>query len=228
MLLDTDVSHFTIRSHLWRETNQDFKSDLASLLKTDLAKAECFCDEYFDKFYLIHQLGHIILHLFDPEQAQKPARTEYLANLFAVKYFEYKKEYDYLDRLSDCLAGLASSYRALFDFHVDKLNGLHDKYKKEIITLAAWHINALRAARRSKESLAAVLSHMSGRALTSLNNGVLPRKGLRGRALLQECKSTIFELNNVMPEISVEYCQDLSIANFDVEITLPPSEAECV
>lgn len=225
---DADARQFVIRSHTWHETDRDFKNDLASLLKTDLAKAESFCAEYFDKFYLVHQVGHVILQLFNTKDPATPARGEYLANLFAVKYFEYKREGDYIDKIAHCMAVLTKAYRAEFDFDIERMNQYHERCKTDIVALAAWHFNAFLSSRRSTHKLAQVMSHMSRGQLATINSGILPRRGIGGQTLLQECLVTIFEMNGIMPDIRLEYCPSLALENFALEVLSTeqsPSEA---
>jgi len=209
---------FTIRSHLWKNTNKDFKSDIASLLKTDLKCAENFCNEYFNKFFLLHKIGHIILHKYDPLHHANPAYTEYCANLFAYKYLEYKKEYKYLEGLTHYVSSLLKKNDAVFDFDVERMDKLYSKYKMDITTYTAFHFNSLIKCINSLEDLPEVLKNISKGVLTQINSGIIFRKGLSGMDLVNECIGTIFELNDDVPEVTLKYCEDLSLNNFDLEL----------
>jgi hypothetical protein len=205
---------FVIRSHSWKRTNQDFKSDFSSLLKTDLKKAECFCDAYFDEFFLLHKIGHIILHKYDELHHVNQAYTEHCANLFAYKYLEYKKEHEYLQTLTQCINSLRISYNSIFDFDIEKMNRLYSTYKKDIVTLAAFHFNSFMSCITCLDDFSVVIERISKGRLIKINNGIILRKGIRGIDLINECVSTVFEMNDDVPEISLKYCEDLSVDNF--------------
>ncbi len=214
----TAIKEFVIRSHAWNKTNQDFKSDFASLLKTDLKKAEIFCDEYFDKFFLLHKIGHIILHKYDEMYNATPAHTEHCANLFAYKYLEYKKEQEYLQRLTQCINSLRLSYNSAFDFDIDKMNKLYPSYKRDIVTFAALHFNSVMGCVKCMDDLPEVMARISKGQLNRINTSIIFRKGIRGIDIINECISTVFEMNDYVPDIKLEYLDNLSLDNFELRV----------
>lgn len=209
---------YLIRSFSWDKGNQDSRQKLMELLRANGANAKHFSDEYFNKFYLVHKIGHIILHRHDYDEAAHSAEAEYFSNLFAYKYFEFKKENRYLDELSTRIDALLYLHNANFDFKLPLMNSLYDKYRKDLRTYAAFHFNSYRKCRSVDKNLLAVMQAISRGKMASLNTGIVLRRNLVGIDLVNECLSTVFEMNEEPPAVGLEYRAELSVDTFDLGI----------
>lgn len=175
-----------------------------------------FCDIYFDRFFLLHKVGHIVLEMFDPEQSTFPARAEYLANLFALKYLEKKGEKDYIARLNQGIDLFLANHNASFEFNIQQMDSLFHRYKLDFLTYAVFHFNSYKKCITEKKSLEDVLFEISCGGLKEINNFTLLKKGAVGQLLVNECCQTIFELNTDVPLIKVEFTGNFCVDELDV------------
>lgn len=204
-LVGSESPSYLIRSFSWQSLGPDARTLLERLVGTAVGPAPEFCSFYFDRFYLLHKMGHIVLDLFDPGHMSVPARAEYYANLFALKYLEHKSEHEYVDLLEFRINRLLGLHNAYFDFELDDMNRLYPRYAMDLKTLAAFHFNAFRKCLGDPRPLADVLLDMTRQGLGRVNPFVLPRKGTRGEQLLSECCQMVFEFNPVFPVVDLEY-----------------------
>jgi hypothetical protein len=196
---------YLIRSFAWESLGPDARTLLEGLVGSAVGPAPEFCSFYFDRFYLLHKMGHIVLDVFDPGHQRYPARTEYYANLFALKYLQHKSEHEYVDQLEFRINRLLSLHNAYFDFDLDDMNRLYPRYIRDLKTLAAFHFNSFRRCLGDPRPLGDVLLDMTRQRLGRVNPFVFPRKGTRGSQLLSECCQMVFEFNPVFPVVDLEY-----------------------
>ena len=188
------------------------------MLKTDDSNISELCSMYFEKFYILHKIGHIIMHKYDEKHHIQEARTEYCANLFAYKYLEFKGEKEYLRILFTVIQNILTINKAYFDFDIDKMNGLFSRYKMDFLTYVAYHFNCFNSCISNKHEFSEVIKCMSKGKLNHINNGVYLQKGLSGTELINECLVTVFELNDDLPIIELNYCSNLNVGNLNLEV----------
>lgn len=211
-------NNFRINSISWENANQECKEVFKQILLTDDKKISELCTMYFEKFYILHKIGHIIMHKYDDKHHIQEARTEYCANLFAYKYLEFKGEKDYLKLLFSVIQSILQLHKAFFDFEIEKMNILYKRYKKDLLTYIAFHFNCFNKCVTNEYNFSDVLKHMSKGRLSNINNSVLLQRGLTGTDLINECLVTVFELNDLIPIIELNYCTNLNVNNLDLEI----------
>ena len=217
-----DAAHeegFVIRSLLWELVCPETQRLLMGLLGYDEKEASRFCLDYFDRFYVLHKIGHIILHKFDPNHQQTAANTEFLANLFALKYLQYKREDALLVDLVARVEGILAAHHAVFAFDIPKMDRLFPQYRKDLRTYAAFHFNSLLEGLSFVDEFPAVLDRISQHHLTSLNHAIVLRHGTHGRQLINECLQTVFETNTDVPSVTLQYCDSLQLDNLDLVVT---------
>jgi hypothetical protein len=207
---------FEIRSYTWDRNSPQCKELFQSYLKTTPGSAATFCDIYFERFYLLHKLGHIVLHRNDREHMSHPARTEHLANLFALKYFQEKGEDEYLERLRECINYVLSVYSVRIDFDCDKFDPIYPKYTHDFRTYAAISFSSLKKCYDDDSSFKQVLSRASCGNLNQTHPGIILRKDLKGQELIDECLSYVFELSGDVPEVKLSYEYTLALDKLDL------------
>lgn len=68
----------------WDLSAPGTRRSFAELLNSAEGGAKNFCDLYFDRFLLVHEVGHIVRDLCAGGAPPAGAEEEYLANLFAL------------------------------------------------------------------------------------------------------------------------------------------------
>ncbi len=221
---------YELVSYRWESTTEAGRAKLAGLLRTDAANAAKFSALYFERFDLVHKLGHIYMELFDREPSRPRAESDYRANLFAVKYFQHKNEGAYLSTLQKWFDLLLKVYGVNIDPSSSTARSLYEEYRKDLRTFGAFHFASVKKCLDDDSDLGAVLRRLGNRDSKPPNSGIIFRPGLRGMDLVHECLMTVFEMNAVYPEIAIDYRDELRLdevdsirqrAGFDHGRTLP-------
>jgi len=217
--MDTEnlKKEFCITASSWNKSSQDSKNEFIQLLKTDVAGARNFSRLYFEKFLLIHEIGHVIQDIYSQkgESNQTEAEKEYYANVFALKYFQYKKEERYLIDIFKWFDYLLDAYNVKIVFHLDSIDKMLEKYKKDRRTYGALQFVLVKEAQNNKMSLQKIVEKISVGELTTLNSSIILRKGLIGNELVSECLELIFSMNEFYPRVEVEYGQSLGFQTLE-------------
>jgi len=108
---------YLIKSYLWNDLSSESKNGLCELTKSGYENAKAFTSLYFNKYDLAHKIGHIVRLELGQEKIEPghELEEEYLANLFAVKYFQFKKEDVYLCDLTRWIDFLLGTYNIKSD-----------------------------------------------------------------------------------------------------------------
>jgi hypothetical protein len=206
---------YELVSYRWESTTEAGRAKLAGLLRTNAGNAAKFCALYFERFDLVHKLGHIYMELFDREPSRPRAESDYRANLFAVKYFQHKKEGAYLSALQKWFDVLLEAYGVNIDPSSPRALSLYEEYRKDIRTFGAFHFASVKKCLDDDSNLEAVLRKLGNRDSKAPNSGIIFRPGLRGMDLVHECLMTVFEMNAVYPEIAIDYRDELRLEEVD-------------
>jgi hypothetical protein len=206
---------FEIVSFTWDTYSQVGKQKLTKLLRTDEKTAYNFCNLYFNRFDLIHKLGHIFVNTFNPDKNIPLITQERYANLFAIKYFQYKNENAYLTLLGKWFSLLLKIYNVSFDYNQINSDSTFEKYRKDIITYAATHFYCIQNCLNDPETFEDIIIRIGHDKLTEPNKGIILRPGINGQDLLYECIFTIFEMNYAYPEITIDYKEETSLDNIE-------------
>lgn len=194
------------------------KKLVMELLKTDDSGAKDFFSIYFDKYDIIHKLGHILRIEcgIDRRDMNKGAEEEYYANLFAIKYFQYKKEKVFLKNLEKWIDYLLLKYNVKLTNDVMRLNNLFKKYTMDFRTYGALHFVSIKDSFDNKRSFEEIVYLLSGGKISSINKGIIMQAGINGSLLLNECKQVTFGMVNDMPEIEIGYLKELTIQKYEI------------
>lgn len=200
---------FVLDTYAWETLAPPGQTELATLLAPARLDPADFCGLYFERLHLVHRLGEVLLD--QGPGGIPPAEREYLANLFALKYFENKGETAYIESLCRAIESLLGAYAAHFAFDVRAMNDLYPKYRRDLRTLAAFHFNAFRRCLGDPRSLEDVVRDLSGRTIERLNPYLILRRGLGGDALVNECLQLVFEFGPSFPEVELRPRADLRV-----------------
>lgn len=192
---------FVLDTYQWSGLDAGTRRDLATLLAPAQLDAPRFCDLYFDRFHLVHRLGEVLLD--QGRGAHPPAEREYLANLFALKYFENKNEQEYLESLCQTVRSLLDAYAAHFSFDLEAMNDLYPRYCRDLRTLAAFHFNALSRCQGDPRTLVDLVSELGRGTIERLNPYVILRRGVSGQTLVNECLQLVFEFGPEVPLVEL-------------------------
>ena len=135
---------FTITTCNWNSVSERTRLEMFSLLRMDVRRSTEFCMLYFDRFDILHKVGHLLIDLYRGGRPRAGATEEYCANLFALKYLQYKNETEYLARLSEQMHTLLEIYGAGFEFDPRKLDPLFERYASDVRTYGALHFLSLK------------------------------------------------------------------------------------
>jgi hypothetical protein len=205
---------YGIVSYRWDDSSAEGKAKLADLLRTDPATAAKFCEIYFNRFDIVHKMGHIFLDAFNGELTD--ADLDIGANLFAVKYFQRKKESAYLDLLSKWIKVLLRLYGVGLDVDWAKVNGKYGSYRRDLRTYAAIHFCGVLKCLDEPEDLDQVIARLGRGKAQPVNKGIILRQGLKGADLVNECVSAVFEMNDMSPGIELSYAPEISLGNIEL------------
>ena len=204
--------NYIITTCHWEDVSIITKQKMQELLKIDFDSATEFCRLYFNKFDIVHKIGHVIIKLFHNESRDdKEAEDEYLANLFTLKYFQFKNDKKYLFALSNYMSEILAIYNTKLNYDALKLNVIFDKYKQDVRTYGALHFLSFLKCFEERANLKDVLETISNGYIKSINNGIILRNEITGMELLNECLSLVFDLNNAQPDVKLKYIIDFDI-----------------
>lgn len=214
---------FVLDTYAWDGLDPGGRAELVTLLAPAGLEAPEFCSLYFDRFHLVHRLGEVLLDV--AAGGIPPAEREYLANLFALKYFQNKGETGYIETLCRAVQALLDAYSAHFAFDVRTMNDLYPRYRRDLRTLAAFHFNAFRRCLGDPRTLEELVRDLSGRTIERLNPYLILRRGLGGDALVNECLQLVFEFAPSFPEVQLRPRAALSVDDFS-PLQMAPGLAE--
>lgn len=210
-------SIYSIRSYLWNDLSIKSKKGLEELTKSSSDNAKAFVSLYFNKFDLIHKIGHIIRIELDSDhqKIEKKIEEEYLANLFAAKYFQFKNEEVYLKDLERWIDFLLRQYNINHEINVLEINDGYAKYTEDIRTYAAISFVMIKQCLKNAKSFDEIVNVMSKGKIASINKSIITRKGINGIALMDECKEIMFNLYESVVDIKLIYESELDIKNIE-------------
>lgn len=203
---------FVIDTYAWDSLTPSGQAELSTLVAPAGLDPSDFCSLYFDRFHLVHRLGEVLLAV--TAGGVPPAEKEYLANLFALKYFQHKGEAAYLERLCSAVKALLDAYIAHFAFDVRAMNDLYPKYRRDLRTLAAFHFNAFCRCLNDHRTLEELVRDLSGRTIERINPYLVLRRGLGGDALVNECLQLVFEFAPTYPNVELRPRSGLRVEDF--------------
>jgi hypothetical protein len=215
---DESQNNFRINSFNWNLANEECKEVFKEIVNDETKDVSELCLMYFEKFYILHKIGHIIMHKYDVDHHIQEARTEFCANLFAYKYLELKGEKKYLSVLTATIQNILHIHKAFFEFEIEKMNSLFSRYKLDLLTYIAFHFNCYNKCLNNEHEFLEIIQKMSKGKLSKINTSVIFQKGLSGVELINECLTTVFELNDDIPNIELKYCDNLSVGNINLEL----------
>lgn len=187
----------------WDSISTDSLDEIVKITKLNTSQVKYFFKRYFDQFYLLHKIGHIIIHLFDETHEEHAPETEHNANLFAFKYLQHKEEQEYL-------YSLQALFRSILEKH--KTTVSHSKSgEQSLFKILLQHCHSITQCGNHKESFCAFLGRISNQNLNCVNHTVKLRKGLEGETLINECLAYVFELNDYYPEINYSECTEINL-----------------
>lgn len=216
---------FVIDTYAWDSLAPSGQAELSTLVAPAGLDPSDFCSLYFDRFHLVHRLGEVLLAV--TTGGVPPAEKEYLANLFALKYFQHKGESAYLERLCGAVTALLDAYTAHFAFDVRAMNDLYPRYRRDLRTLGAFHFNALCRCWNDVRTLEELVRDLSGRTVERLNPYLVLRRGLGGQALVSECLQLVFEFGPLCPDVALRPRRALSVEDFSPLMTASPRNEPC-
>jgi hypothetical protein len=208
---------YLIKSYLWNDLSSKSKTGLGELTKSGYENAKAFVSLYFNKYDLVHKIGHIVrieLGQHDVEAGHE-LEEEYLANLFAVKYFQFKKEDVYLSDLGKWIDFLLASYNIKSDIDLFSIKNEYVKYTEDIKTHAAISFVMIKQCLQNTKNLGDVVKVLSKGNLKTINTSVITRKGIIGKELINECKEIMFALYDNSVSIDLEYESELNMKEYE-------------
>lgn len=205
------VGPFSITTCQWNSLSERTRLEMLSLLRLDVRRAAEFCTLYFDRFDILHKVGHLLIDLFRGDAPRAGATEEYCANLFALKYLQYKNETEYLARLLEQINALLEIYGAAFDFDPRTYDPVFERYTRDVRTYGALHFLSLKKCTREVRDITTVIRCLTNGGITAPDSGIIPRRNLAGQALLDECLAFVFSLSGFMPEVELRYLTDFDI-----------------
>ncbi len=180
------------------------------------AKAHDFFRLYFNSFDIVAKLGHVVIDQYADGGASFPFRNEYLSVLFALKYFQYKQSVGYIRALEDWFRRLHAVHRSRMA-SLDSVDLLHAHGQiGDCAALLCVQLTAFMRALSVKAELAQVVRAMTLNRIADVNRSIIPRQGLSGRELLDECLEIVFGLSDRLPEILLEPSADICCRRFEV------------
>ena len=214
MLGRTDYS---IKTYLWNELSSKSKNGLCEMTKSGYENAKAFASLYFNKYDLAHKIGYIVR--IEPGQEKVEAghelEEEYLANLFAIKYFQFKKEDVYLGDLTKWIDFLLGSYNIKSDIDLFSIKNEYLKYTEDIRTHAAISFIMIKQCLQNTKSLGDVVRVLSKGRIKAINTSIITRKGINGKELVNECKEIMFDLYENGVAIDIEYEPEINIKDYE-------------
>ena len=208
---------YLIKSYLWNDLTSKSKNGLGELTRSGYENAKAFVALYFNKYDLVHKIGHIVrIELGQEEtEAGHELEEEYLANLFAVKYFQFKKEDVYLGDLAKWIDFLLGAYNIKSDIDLFSLKNEYPKYTENIKTHAAISFVMIRQCLQNTKNLAEVVRVLSKGKIKTINTSIITRKGINGKELINECKEIMFDLYENNINIDLEYESEINMKDYE-------------
>lgn len=213
---------YVLDTYAWDTLGPSGQAELTTLVAPARLDPAEFCSLYFERFHLVHRMGEVLLD--QTAGGIPPAEREYLANLFALKYFQNKQETTYLEKLCRAIQLLLDAYSAHFSFDVRTMNDLYPKYRRDLRTLAAFHFNAFLRCLGDPRTFDELVRDLSGRTIDRLNPYLILRRGLGGDALVNECLQLVFEFAPTYPEVELRPRNGFSVEDFSPLVTSAPPE----
>jgi len=199
----------------WERSSPETRRSFAELLKTPESGAASFCGLYFERFTLVHEVGHIALDLCVGEGGRGGAEEEYLANLFALKYFQYKNCDKYLSDLFRWIDYLLELYQVKIKFDLKAMDILFEKYRQDRRTYGALQFTCIREALKDPTPLQELMERLTCGRISALNSGVILRKDLSGADLVAECAQVVFGLSDAIPAIELNFAPELGAQKWE-------------
>jgi hypothetical protein len=212
------ASGFLLSSFSWERMSAQCKGEISSLLACDQETAKRSFELFFGKFYPIHKIGHMILHLYDDNHTRKPGRTEYCASLFAYKYFLEKSDRQTLAELTAVFQSYLKRNAGRFKFDLSRIDDEYSQCEKELPSFFGLQCALFNQCITNSCSFSEVVGQISNHNLTAFNHTIVMQYGLHGLDLVNECLFYVFEMNGVMPSIQVQEAPELTRQN--LELTL--------
>lgn len=197
------IFQMTISS--WEKFTQDQRESCSELMKMEEKDAETFCTLYFDRYAIIHELGHLIRHFLrlNKNKASKGALEEYYASLFAVKYLQYRGDYKYLTEILEWIDIFYTKYSVGMEFNLTKLNCLYHRYTSDLKTLSALHFLCLKEANKSSIQFPELVRRHTEGKISNLNNSIIFQSGISGEILMNECLQVVFGMHHECPSLNL-------------------------
>ncbi|HUW71257.1 MAG TPA: hypothetical protein VMX33_13595 [bacterium] len=208
---------YRIRSCRWNDFTKLGRKVFTELLKTNEEGASAFFGIYFNKYDVIHKLGHILRTEcgLNNREMQKGAEEEYFANLFAIKYFQYKNEEIFLEDIEKWIDYLLSKYNVGLKNDVMRLNKLFERYALDLRTYAALHFVSIKDSLENGRTFEEMVYLLSGGKIKSINRSIIMQKGINGMSLVNECLAVLFGMTTDVPEVEIEYLTELTIGKYE-------------
>jgi len=146
---------------------------------------------------------------------QKGAEEEYFANLFAIKYFQYKNEDLFLQNIEKWIDNLLLKYNVGLKNDVMRLNKLFERYTLDLRTYAALHFVSIKDSLENKRTFEEVVYLLSGGKIKLINKSIILKKGINRDDLISECLAVLFGMTKDIPVVKIEYLGELTIGKYE-------------
>lgn len=211
MLTENRKTNYCITACSWQESTAESRKELMTLIKRSERDALHFCRLFFERFFLVHEFGHIIQEYYETENpdARSECEKEYLATLFSIKYFQYKNESTFLVDILKWIDYLFDLYNVKIVFHEESISELLERNRDDVKKHGLLQFVLIKEAVKNKKHLNYILKEMSSGQYGMVNPNVPMRKGLTGKELIDECSELVFSLHERKPNVRLEYCATL-------------------